>query len=180
MPRQALDSDPPVVYSHPWPTVAQLGEHVLPVDATCLPLPAGRLLTVIAFGCAGSQVRVLPVGPLHPGGAMRMAYATTHRAEATLVVSLILDYPDGWALSCPSDLLATLLPVCPPTIRVMAWVKPGAVQSRSNPARAWEPLVVFRGRPREEGDDLQRDWLSVPNTRTARSRPDEFFYWVFR
>jgi hypothetical protein len=44
-----------------------------------------------------------------------------HRA---LIQRLVADFPDGWALSCTSNSLRFLLPLCPQDVRVGAWVKP--------------------------------------------------------
>lgn len=61
------------------------------------------------------------------------------------IESLTADYPDGWALSASSVSLRTLLPLCPPDVRVAAWVKPFCAFKRGvRPAYGWEP-VIFRG-----------------------------------
>src|ERR1043166_5967819 len=53
---------------------------------------------------------------------------------------------DGWALSCSSPSLREILPMCPETVRVMAWVKPFcAFKVNVNPAYAWEPIIVQVG-----------------------------------
>lgn len=55
------------------------------------------------------------------------------------------EYPDGWAFSCNSTNLRDLLPLCPPDVRVSAWVKPFHVYKKGvRPAYAWE-AVVWRG-----------------------------------
>lgn len=66
----------------------------------------------------------------------------THRL---LLSRLVREYRDGWALSCSSPSLRTLLPLCPPDVRVGAWVKPFHTYKRGvRPAYAWEPLI-YRG-----------------------------------
>jgi hypothetical protein len=66
----------------------------------------------------------------------------THRK---LIADLLVDYPDGWALSCHTPSLATLLAVCPDDVRIGAWVKPFHVYKKGvRPAYAWEP-VIYRG-----------------------------------
>src|SRR3954469_12856448 len=41
-----------------------------------------------------------------------------------LVARLVVQYPDGWALSLSSPSLRQILALCPADVRVMAWVKP--------------------------------------------------------
>lgn len=54
-------------------------------------------------------------------------------------------FSDGWALSASSNSLRILLPLCPPDVRVAAWVKPFCAFKRGvRPCYAWEP-VIFRG-----------------------------------
>jgi hypothetical protein len=64
-----------------------------------------------------------------------------------LIARLVRDYPDGWALSCHTPSLRTLLPLCPPDVRIGAWVKPfHAYKKGVRPAYAWEPLIYRGGR----------------------------------
>lgn len=68
----------------------------------------------------------------------------THRL---LLERLVREYPDGWALSLSSSSLRTILPLCPPTVRVAAWVKPFcAFKKGVRPAYAWEPVIFHGGR----------------------------------
>src|SRR5436853_57781 len=62
-----------------------------------------------------------------------------------LIDSLCSDYPDGWALSASSPSLKTILPMCPPDVRIAAWCKNFcAFKKGVRPAYAWEP-VIYRG-----------------------------------
>lgn len=101
--------------------------------------------------------------------------------HAALINSL-LAY-DGWALSCSSPSLRALLPLCPETVRVMAWVKPFAsFKPGVNPAYAWEPVLVCGGRKRGKDKPTVRDWVSANITlRRGLSgvKPDAFSYWLF-
>lgn len=77
----------------------------------------------------------------HPDGLCWDDLSTHHN----LIDRLVVDYPDGWAMSATSNSLRALLPLCPPDVRVAAWVKPFHAYKRGvRPAYAWEP-VVFRG-----------------------------------
>lgn len=68
----------------------------------------------------------------------------THR---DLIAKLVEQYPDGWALSCHTPSLQTLLPMCPTDVRIGAWVKPFHVYKKGvRPAYAWEPLIYRGGR----------------------------------
>lgn len=67
--------------------------------------------------------------------------------HARLIERLCADYPDGWAMSASSPSLRALLPLCPPDVRVAAWVKTfGAFKKGVRPAYMWEPVIFWRGR----------------------------------
>lgn len=77
----------------------------------------------------------------HPDG-LCWDDTATHRK---LIDRLTDEYPDGWALSCSSSSLQTLLPMCPEDVRIAAWVKPFCAFKRGvRPCYAWEP-VIWRG-----------------------------------
>ena len=108
---------------------------------------------------------------------MKMAYATVSGAAAAIlrvVPALIEEYPDGWALSLPSDDLRLVLTICPPTTRVLAWVKMGSTADR-----AWEPVLVWGGRPFPTGERPGPDWVGVAALPKARERHPAFCYWLF-
>lgn len=68
------------------------------------------------------------------------------------IQQIVADYPDGWALSASSVSLRTLLPLCPPDVRVAAWVKPFCAFKRGvRPAYAWEPVIWRGGRNPSNG-----------------------------
>lgn len=90
---------------------------------------------------------------------------------------------DGWALSCSSPSLRLLIPMCPEKTRVMAWVKPFAVfKPNVGVAYAWEPVLVYGGRPRTREQDTIRDWVAV-NITLERGmvgvKPSSFAFWIF-
>lgn len=60
---------------------------------------------------------------------------------------------DGWALSTSSDPgLRIVLPLCPPEVKVCAWVKPRGVPANSRGLnRTWEPLIVMPARSETPG-----------------------------
>ena len=107
-----------------------------------------------------------------------------------LIERLCDEYPDGWALSCHTPSLKTLLPMCPEDVRVMAWVKPFcSFKPGVNPAYAWEPVLVRGGRKwaRKEPDGTfnptVRDWVSCSITLKkglTGVKPEEVCHWLFK
>ena len=80
--------------------------------------------------------------------------------------ALIIDLQsyDGWALSTSAAALRDLLPMCPPEVRVLAWVK-------HTVNVAWEPVLVRSGRPVRH----LRDWIHVePEAFQWRPKPDSY------
>jgi len=103
--------------------------------------------------------------------------------HAALLGRLKDEYPDGWALSCSSPSLRTLLPMCPEDARVMAWVKPFAVYKPNvGVAYAWEPAIVRGGRKRTRQQPTVPDWVSANITLRrglVGAKPDDFCYRLF-
>lgn len=112
---------------------------------------------------AKARFRVSPAGPTD-GAPLRLAYAdppypgmsrkyyggaeVNHRI---LIGTLMESYSDGWALSTSASSLQDVLAMCPAGVRVACWIK-GVRQTVSwRPRSAWEPLIVYRGRPRRLG-----------------------------
>jgi hypothetical protein len=101
--------------------------------------------------------------PPYPGTAKRhygreknFAGEVDHRE---LVRALTSSGFDGWALSTSSKALRAVLPLCPETSRVTAWVKPiGVPRSTYGMHSTWEPLIVVPGRVLRPG---RRDFLSA-------------------
>jgi hypothetical protein len=100
-----------------------------------------------------------------------------------LIDRLAGEFADGWALCCSSVNLRDLLPLCPPAVRVGAWVKPFSIfRPGVNPAYAWEPVIFAGGRPRPRSAPTVRDWVSCNitlRTGLAGSKPPAFCRWVF-
>ncbi len=88
---------------------------------------------------------------------------------------------DGWALSCSTPSLQTLLRLCPSDVRVAAWVKPFAAFKKANPAYAWEP-VLFKPCRSRKGRFVVRDYVEANITMKkglCGVKPDRFCYWLF-
>lgn len=100
-----------------------------------------------------------------------------------LIERLCRDYPDGWAMSLHSPSLRTLLPLCPPDVRVAAWVKPFAAFKRNvRNAYTWEPVILRGGRmSSKDGAPVARDHLAEPIQLRAGftgAKPQRFNRWV--
>lgn len=100
-----------------------------------------------------------------------------------LVNRMVEEFPDGWALSLSSPTLQRVLTMCPPDVRVMAWVKPFcAFKPNVGVAYAWEPVIVRGGRRRTRKQDTVRDWVAANITLQkglCGAKPPEFCYWLF-
>lgn len=131
--------------------------------------------------------------PPYPGQSKRLygwhpdyAGEVDHRA---LIDRLVAEYPDGWALSTGSKWLRELLAMCPEDVRVLCWVKNGGAPPFSIRVQyTWEPVILWRGRPR--GPDTPknvRDSLihpphTLPTTRDHNitgAKPPQFARWIF-
>lgn len=53
---------------------------------------------------------------------------------------------DGWALSTSAKALPEVLAVCPPKVRVAAWVRGERPTRSAWPLNAWEPVIYAGGR----------------------------------
>jgi hypothetical protein len=101
-----------------------------------------------------------------------------------LIARLCDEFPDGWALSLHSPSLRTILPLCPPDVRVAAWVKPFCVWKKGiNPVYSWEPVVWRGGRRRDlDSSPAVRDWVScniATRTGLVGAKPFGFCCWLF-
>lgn len=116
-------------------------------------------------------------------GQAKKHYDCAEIDHKELIEKLMREYPDGWALSLSSPTLKFVLPVCPPEVRVMAWVKPFcSFKVNVNPAYAWEPVIVFKGRKRGREWPTTRDWVSENITLKkglSGVKPEKFCFWLF-
>ena len=104
----------------------------------------------------------------------------THRL---MIERMADEYLDGWAMSCSTPSLRTILPMTPPDCRVGAWVKPFAVfKPNVRVAYAWEPVIFRGGRKGTREQDTVRDWLAESITLRrglTGAKPRKFCLWVF-
>lgn len=105
--------------------------------------------------------------------------------HAALIASMCEDYPDGWALSGGANIasLQIIVPLLPVGARVMPWVKDWAsFKPNVNPAYAWEPVFIWRGRKRTRKQKTIRDWVMAQATTRkglAGAKPLPFSFAVF-
>ena len=126
----------------------------------------------------GHALRFAYADPPYPGMAWKF-YRSDEVDHAALIARLELY--DGWALSTSARTLATVLPLCPASARVCAWVKPiGAAPATYGLHNTWEPLIVVAGRRLRPGT---RDWLSAQPARLNGDligrKPIAFCAWLF-
>lgn len=110
-----------------------------------------------------------------------------------LIERLVVEYPDGWALSASSPSLSVLLPMVPKGTRIAAWVKTFCAFKRGvRPAYAWEPVLFYGGRnpgmgfrhpPPVKGgaQTTPKDFLAAPITLKkglTGAKPQAFCHWV--
>ena len=117
-------------------------------------------------------------GGMHPDAA-DYDRPETHQA---LIDRLCDEFPDGWAMSLHSPSLRTILPMCPPDVRVLAWTKPFASYKPGvNPAYAWEPVILRGGRKHGRHHTTVSDFAAISITlrRGFRgAKPDAFVWWL--
>ncbi len=101
--------------------------------------------------------------------------------HAALIARLCDEY-DGWAMSLHTPTLRDILPLCPPDVRVMAWVKPFAsFKPGVGVAYAWEPIIVRGGRRRTREQHTVRDWHACNITLRrgfAGAKPEGVIRWL--
>jgi hypothetical protein len=139
----------------------------------------------------GPALRFAYADPPYPG--MSEHYYGDHQDFAgevdhrQLVRRLLRDFPDGWALSTSSATLHHVLRLCPPEVRVGAWIRPMThTRGLKRPRKAWEPVIFFRGRERPPDAPLLLDWIYAPIIDWAKypggvigMKPPEFSWWMF-
>lgn len=125
------------------------------------------------LGCGKSHY-----GDLHPDAA-DWDDPERHRV---LIAQLEADF-DCWAMSLSVPSLPVILPMCPPSVRVCAWVKPFA-SFKPNVTRAytWEPVIFKFSRAIPRTEPTWRDHISAPITLKrglCGAKPEAFCFWLF-
>lgn len=153
------------------------------------PIPAGARRDAITCSkkCRQNRHKFLSsvgLGPVGRGHPRRLAYADPPYPglsaryysghpdydgevdHAALVEQLVEGF-DAWALSTSAEALPAVLRVCPPDVRVAAWVRGARANAQaSRPRSAWEP-VIYAGQLRVPVARSPRD-ASLRSSATAR------------
>lgn len=130
-------------------------------------------------------MRVAYADPPYVGQAKlyRKQNAAACEVNHRVLIGTLCEQYEAWALSCSSPSLQLLLPLCPPDVRVMAWVKPFAsFKPGVRVAYAWEPVIVRGGRKGTRKDPTVRDWVAENITLQrglTGAKPYGFCRWVF-
>ncbi len=148
-----------------------------------------RFRVVFAAGTTSRPMRFAYADPPYPGLA-RKYYGCKEVDHAALVIQLVRDFPDGWALSTSEKALRYVLSLIPLglEVRVCVWdrvkSRPGvSFKSRNR----WEPLIVCGGRARRrERDEVLDDVLTWGSRQSSHKgalvgmKPAAFCEWMFR
>ena len=100
-----------------------------------------------------TPLRLAYADPPYPGKAHLYRDHPDYAGEVDHVALIArLAAYDGWALSTSATALPAVLPLCPPGVRVAAWVR-GERPGRSRwPLNAWEPVIYTGGRQQVSRD----------------------------
>jgi hypothetical protein len=125
----------------------------------------------------------LGCGQKHYGALHEDAADYDDPATHRILIEQLCDEFDTWALSLHEPSLRTILPMCPPDIRVASWVKPFAA-FKANVTRAWtwEPVIFRFSRDRTRKQDTWRDHISEPIAMRRGfpgAKPDKVCFWIF-
>jgi len=132
-------------------------------------------------------VRIAYADPPYLG--MHKKFYDRNEVNHPLLISYLETF-DGWALSCSSPSLQTILPMCPADVRVGAWVKPFCSWKPGvNPAYAWEPVIFktarengTQARESRRTGDMVRDYVDANITLRrgfTGAKPVRFCTWIF-
>lgn len=150
-----------------------------------------RFRVAPAASAAGAQpLRFGYADPPYPGLAKRYYSHDPNCAEvdhAALIADLMARFPDGWALSTSAQAMREVLVLCPPGVRVAIWVKGSRAGESYRARNAYEPVILWGGRPRKMGPTEELDDVLLWGGR-QHSHPDAlvgmkpapFAEWVFR
>jgi hypothetical protein len=129
-------------------------------------------------------MRVGYADPPYPGmahiyrGRADFAGEVDHRE----LVAQLGDY-DAWVLHTASTTLAAVLALCPAEVRIGAWVKSfAAFRIGEAIAYAWEPVVLYGGRPRPLELPTIVDYVIAPAPLRAGcpgAKPEIVCRWAF-
>lgn len=154
------------------------GSGAAPDDASSTPAAAASDASLVAG--AGRRLRFAYADPPYPG-LSRKYYRREEVDHPSLIDRLTTGGYAGWALSTSARALRELLPICPPEVRVCAWVKPGGAPPKTRGLHnVWEAVIVLQGRRLVPG---RRDALYIHPARFGGElpgrKPLKFCAWLF-
>lgn len=124
--------------------------------------------------------------PPYPGLSKRYyGREATYAGEvdhAALIASLEASKYAGWALSTWARALREVLPLCPPTARVCAWMKPHGIPAKRSRGmhNVWEALIVVTSRRlRPAVPDALRALPARGGGELPGRKPLAFAAWLF-
>ena len=129
--------------------------------------------------------------PPYPGlsrryyqGEETFAGEVDHRG---LVARLGFEHPDGWALCTSASALQGVLALCPSDVRVSIWVKGSRAGESYRARNAYEPVILWGGRPIKMAPTDALDDVLIWGGRQhshpgalVGMKPAPFSEWVFR
>lgn len=142
---------------------------------------------------ADRPLRLAYADPPYPGqaGIYREHPDYAGEVDHQELVMRLASY-DGWALSTSAKALPEVLAVCPPKVRVAAWVRGERPTRSAWPLNAWEPVIYAGGRQLIEASYLASttrridalvyrpgNRLTDP-ARVIGSKPPQFAAFVFQ
>lgn len=103
-------------------------------------------------------------------GQAKRHYGCNEINHKELIERLVLEFPDGWALSASSPSLRLILPMCPSDVRIAVWAKSFCAFKRGvRPAYAWEPIIYCGGRNPVNGYAA-----TIPEKNGKQTTPKDF------
>ena len=141
-----------------------------------------------AAAANGDPMRFGFADPPYPGLSKKY-YGRKEVDHQALILQLIREHPDGWALCTSAAALQEILRIAPLGVRVAAWLKgsrPGVAYSARS---SWEPVIIWGGRGiKREPTEILDDSLVCHIGGRQTSHPDAlvgmkpaaFCEWVFR
>lgn len=150
---------------------------------------ASHRFGVKACGLAAAD-RVMTFGyadPPYPGKA-HLYKEKTEVDHTELLARLVREHPDGFGLSTSAEALPFVLrlPTCPDDVRVGAWFRRTRHVPSAQAVNAWEPVILWRGRPLDTSvPQVLSDALIYKGRYDAfpgalvGMKPPEFSVWLF-
>lgn len=131
-------------------------------------------------------MRIAYLDPPYPGCAHLYADHPDYAGEVdhrALIERAQAEF-DGWILHTSSVALPVIVPLLPPGVRIMSWVKGFAAFKRNvSVAYAWEPVIVKAARkPVVSKRLVMRDWIEAPITLKrglTGAKPEAVCHWAF-